>query len=186
MKRLRRPVWLRVKLGLISSCLVVETSSRPALGSGELVPVMDVTAVLNGTKDAPTLDDLVDEEPLTVMIVDDSPSVRHLTSKVVAGAGWTVLTAKDGMDALEQLLSGAKLPAVILSDIEMPRMDGYELAASLRRTEELQAIPMIMITSRAAEKHREKAFENGVSRYLTKPYDDKELIEEIRELANAI
>jgi chemosensory pili system protein ChpA (sensor histidine kinase/response regulator) len=118
------------------------------------------------------------------MIVDDSPSVRHLTSKVIAGAGWKVMTAKDGLDAIEQLRTVTSLPAVILSDIEMPRMDGYEFAASLQRSEEFNRIPVVMITSRSAEKHRERAFESGVSQYLTKPYDDKELIGAIRALAS--
>ena len=93
-------------------------------------------------------------------------------------------TAKDGIDALEQLKAADELPAVILSDIEMPRMDGYEFAASLQRSEKLSQIPVIMITSRTADKHREKALENGVSRYLTKPFEDRELIDSIRTLAN--
>jgi chemosensory pili system protein ChpA (sensor histidine kinase/response regulator) len=107
-----------------------------------------------------------------------------MTSKVITGAGWKVITAKDGLDAIEQLRSLPNRPAVILSDIEMPRMDGYEFAASLQRSEEFRSIPVVMITSRSAEKHREKAFENGVTQYLTKPYDDKELLETIRTLAN--
>ena len=159
------------------------------LGSGQLVPIVDVSELVGRTAAgaqtaSPVPPPAAEPEPVTIMIVDDSPSVRHLTSKVIAGAGWKVITAKDGLDALEQLRTAATLPAVILSDIEMPRMDGYEFAASLQRSEEFNRIPVVMITSRSAEKHREKAFDSGVSRYLTKPYDDKELLDTIRVLAS--
>src|SRR5690606_11517765 len=95
------------------------------------------------------------------------------------------VTAKDGLEALELLQSTRKPPAVILTDVEMPRMDGYELVASLKRSNSLKDIPVIMITSRAAEKHREKAFATGVNEYLSKPYDDKVLIDMIKEYASA-
>ena len=158
------------------------------LGNGELVPILDLSVIIGDTDrpaaSAPPSNPATEPEVITVMVVDDSPSVRHMTSKVISGAGWQVVTAKDGLDALEQLRSSASLPAVILSDIEMPRMDGYEFAASVQRSEELRVIPIVMITSRSAEKHRDKAFESGVTQYLTKPYDDKELLETIRTLAN--
>jgi len=124
------------------------------------------------------------EKAISILIVDDSPSVRHMTSKVIKAAGWEPRTAKDGLDALEQLKACDDLPAIILSDIEMPRMDGYEFAASLQRSEKFSQIPVIMITSRTAEKHREKALESGVSQSLTKPYEDRELIDSIKILAN--
>ncbi len=158
------------------------------LGSGELVPILDLSIIVSDAKrrveSIPDPAPQAEPEVVTVMVVDDSPSVRHMTSKVITGAGWKVITAKDGLDAIEQLRSMPKLPAVILSDIEMPRMDGYEFAASLQRSEEFRSIPVVMITSRSAEKHRDKAFESGVTQYLTKPYDDKELLETIRTLAN--
>ena len=159
------------------------------LGSGELVPILDVPDLLKRKAESPRKKTFVVpqqpvEKVVSILVVDDSPSVRHMTSKVVEGAGWQAKTAKDGIDALEQLKAADELPAVILSDIEMPRMDGYEFAASLQRSERLSRIPVIMISSRTADKHREKALENGVSRYLTKPFEDRELIDSIRTLAN--
>jgi chemosensory pili system protein ChpA (sensor histidine kinase/response regulator) len=91
--------------------------------------------------------------------------------------------AKDGLEALEILQNATKLPDVILTDVEMPRMDGYELLASLKKQATLREIPVIMITSRAGEKHRRKAFDLGVSEYLTKPFEDAKLIGTIRRLA---
>ena len=90
--------------------------------------------------------------------------------------------AKDGLEALEILQNSAELPDVILTDVEMPRMDGYELLASLKKQELLRGIPVIMITSRAGEKHRRKAFDLGVSEYLTKPFEDAKLIGTIKKL----
>ena len=158
------------------------------LGSGDLVPIVDLSVLVGNNERsvavaAPPMP-ASEPEVITVMVVDDSPSVRHMTSKVITGAGWKVVTAKDGLDAIEQLRSSASLPSVILSDIEMPRMDGYEFAASLQRSDDFKSIPIVMITSRSAGKHRDKALESGVSNYLTKPYDDNELIGTIRTLAN--
>ena len=158
------------------------------LGNGDLVPILDMPALLKKRIDRqvvlPPPVSTTKDRVVTVLIVDDSPSVRHMTSKVIQAAGWNPKTAKDGLDALEQLKASEELPAIILSDIEMPRMDGYEFAASLQRSEEFSSIPVIMITSRTADKHREKALENGVSQYLTKPYEDRELIDSIKILAN--
>ncbi|MEO5857476.1 MAG: hybrid sensor histidine kinase/response regulator [Pyrinomonadaceae bacterium] len=156
------------------------------LGNGELVPIIDMHSLLR--KKTPSKPIAAPPPPrektISILIVDDSPSVRHMTSKVVKSAGWEPRTAKDGLDALEQLKACDGLPAIILSDIEMPRMDGYEFASSLQRSEQFRHIPVIMITSRTAEKHREKALESGVSQYLTKPYEDRELIDSIKILAN--
>ncbi len=156
------------------------------LGNGDLVPIIDMHSLLRKkTHSKPVAAQPPPrEKTISIMIVDDSPSVRHMTSKVVKSAGWEPRTAKDGLDALEQLKACDELPAIILSDIEMPRMDGYEFAASLQRSEKFSHIPVIMITSRTAEKHREKALESGVSQYLTKPYEDRELIDSIKILAN--
>ncbi len=151
------------------------------LGSGELVTILDLPMLLkNRIKRENT------ETPfeIIVMVVDDSPSVRHMTSKMIENAGWKVTTAKDGVDALEQLKAARVLPSIILTDIEMPRMDGYELAASLQRSEQFNSIPVVVITSRSADKHREKASDSGVAEYLTKPFDDKELINTIKICAN--
>ncbi len=117
-----------------------------------------------------------------MLLVDDSPSVRQLTSNIVKNVGWTAIVAKDGLEALEMLQDIGKLPDIILTDVEMPRMNGYELLASLKRQENLQAIPVIMITSRATQKHRQKAIDLGVSDYLTKPFEDTKLVEIIENL----
>jgi chemosensory pili system protein ChpA (sensor histidine kinase/response regulator) len=147
------------------------------LGSGELVPIVDIQELLN-SKPSPAkwIEAAPVEQQLVVMIVDDSPSVRHMTSKIIAGAGWVAKTAKDGIDALEQLKMSKTLPDIILSDIEMPRMDGYELVSTLKRTDGLSEIPVIMITSRAGDKHRQRAFEVGATDYLGKPYEEVDLL----------
>ena len=121
--------------------------------------------------------------PLTVLIVDDSPSVRQINSKLIKSAGWETAVAKDGLEALDILQSFVELPDIILTDVEMPRMNGYELLASLKQDERLRPIPVIMITSRAGEKHRQKAFDLGVSEYLTKPYEESRLLELIKILS---
>lgn len=157
------------------------------LGNGDLVTILDLPVLLRQKPKELEPPQVADApRPISVMVVDDSPSVRHMTSKIISKAGWTVLTAKDGVDALEQLKASDGPPSLILSDIEMPRMDGYELAASLKRSEEFSNIPVVMITSRSAEKHRDKALETGVSKYLTKPYEEAELIETIKLLAGSI
>jgi chemosensory pili system protein ChpA (sensor histidine kinase/response regulator) len=110
----------------------------------------------------------------TVMVVDDSLTVRKITGRLLERAGYRVLTAKDGIDALEQLET--TLPDVMLADIEMPRMDGFELVRCLREDTRLAKIPVIMITSRTADKHRQVAAAIGVQHYLGKPYDEAELL----------
>ena len=114
-----------------------------------------------------------------VMIVDDSLTVRKISGRLLARHGYHVFTAKDGVDALEQL--GEVMPDVMLLDIEMPRMDGFDLARNIRADKRLKHIPIIMITSRTADKHRKHAAEIGVNHYLGKPYDEEELLARIRE-----
>lgn len=110
----------------------------------------------------------------TVMVVDDSLTVRKITSRLLERAGYRVATAKDGEDALAQIAQHR--PDVILADIEMPRMDGFELVRRLRADVRLARLPVIMITSRIADKHRQVALELGVRHYLGKPYDETELL----------
>ena len=122
-------------------------------------------------------------ETLTVMVVDDSPSVRRVMSNLLKSVGWQPVAAKDGLQALEMLHGSPEQPTVILLDVEMPRMDGYELLAALKRQEAYRMIPVVMITSRTGEKHRRKAIDLGASEYLSKPYQDEELLNIIRRLA---
>jgi len=110
----------------------------------------------------------------TIMIVDDSLTVRKVTSRLLAREGYQVMAAKDGVDALEQLV--ALVPDVLLVDIEMPRMDGFEFTRNVRADKRLQNVPIIMITSRTADKHRQYAFELGVNHYLGKPYQEDVLL----------
>lgn len=118
-------------------------------------------------------------QPL-IMVVDDSLTVRKVTQRLLMRAGYQVVTAKDGVDALEQL--NEMMPAVMLLDIEMPRMDGFELTRQLRRDAKTQHLPIIMITSRTADKHREHAMQLGVDAYLGKPYQEEELLARIAGL----
>jgi chemosensory pili system protein ChpA (sensor histidine kinase/response regulator) len=115
----------------------------------------------------------------TVMVVDDSLTVRKISGRLLARHGYHVLTAKDGVDALEQLVD--VVPDVMLLDIEMPRMDGFELARNIRNDKRLRGIPIIMITSRTADKHRLHAEEIGVNFYMGKPYDEDGLLTRINE-----
>ena len=110
----------------------------------------------------------------TVMIVDDSLTVRKIAGRLLSREGYHVVTAKDGVDALEQLLD--VVPDVMLVDIEMPRMDGFDLTRNVRADARLKNVPIIMITSRTAEKHRSYAREIGVNHYLGKPYQEDELL----------
>ncbi|CAN5730544.1 hypothetical protein BH20ACI4_BH20ACI4_29410 [soil metagenome] len=157
------------------------------LGDGRVVPVLDLIYLLAQkeptTKKPEEMTQPEKEKQIQVMIVDDSPSVRLINSKLIKNAGMLPLVSKDGLEALEQLQTFQELPDVILTDVEMPRMDGYELLASLKKIETLSGIPVIMITSRTSDKHREKAFELGVSEYLTKPYEESKLLEIIKTLA---
>jgi chemosensory pili system protein ChpA (sensor histidine kinase/response regulator) len=121
-------------------------------------------------------------EELTVMVVDDSPSVRRVLSGLIQRAGWNAVEAKDGLEALELLHGSAELPDLVLLDVEMPRMDGYELLSTLRSQPAYRDLPVVMVTSRAGEKHRRKALDTGASAYVVKPYQDEDLLAVIRRL----
>lgn len=176
-----------------------EFAGATVLGDGSVVPVLDLFYLLNSKNSSskfqtekPEKNELTaktevknPEIPLIIMIVDDSPSVRHVNSKLIENAGMLPVTAKDGLEALEILQSFEELPDVILTDVEMPRIDGYELLAALKRQDKLRRIPVIMLTSRSSEKHRQKAFELGVSEYLSKPYEEKDLLDKIKILAKS-
>ncbi|GLQ95866.1 Hpt domain-containing protein [Dyella mobilis] len=127
---------------------------------------------------APVIED-VRTRPL-VMVVDDSITMRKVTGRVLERHEYEVETAKDGLDAIEKLHE--RVPDLMLLDIEMPRMDGYELATQMKADPRFRDVPIIMITSRTGEKHRQRAFDIGVERYLGKPYQEAELLAQISEV----
>jgi chemosensory pili system protein ChpA (sensor histidine kinase/response regulator) len=127
---------------------------------------------------APVIEEVL-VRPL-VMVVDDSITMRKVTSRVLERHEYEVSTAKDGVDALEKLHE--RVPDLMLLDIEMPRMDGYELATHMKADPRLRDVPIIMITSRSGDKHRQRAFDIGVDRYLGKPYQEAELLVQIGEV----
>ncbi len=158
-------------------------SGATILGDGSIVLILDINALvrtgapmveLKGAAPAP-----VDVRPLA-LVVDDSITVRRVMERFLLRNGMRVATAKDGLDAISAM-SDAK-PDIILLDIEMPRMDGYEFATHVRNDERIADVPIIMITSRVGDKHRARAIEIGVNDYLGKPYQDSQLLESIQRL----
>jgi chemosensory pili system protein ChpA (sensor histidine kinase/response regulator) len=117
------------------------------------------------------------------MVVDDSLTVRKITGRLLEREGYRVVTAKDGVDALEQMAES--LPKVMLVDIEMPRMDGFDLARNVRGDARTRRIPIIFISSRTAEKHRNQAAQLGVDAFLGKPYPETELLQLVAKYAAA-
>ncbi|MDA8350477.1 MAG: response regulator, partial [Pseudomonadota bacterium] len=158
-------------------------SGATILGDGRIVIILDIGALVRaewrGRGLAPAERDPADRRILA-MVVDDSITVRRVTQRLLERNGMRVLTARDGMDAVALLQD--QVPDIILLDIEMPRMDGYEVAAHVRNDPRLRAVPIIMITSRVGEKHRARAIEFGVDDYLGKPYQETELLEAIAPL----
>ncbi|MBU1363685.1 MAG: Hpt domain-containing protein [Gammaproteobacteria bacterium] len=162
---------------------VVGIAGATVLGDGKVVLILNPVALASRTTVshahaavpamlAPVIAEAVSLP--TVMVVDDSLTVRKITSRLLMREGYQVILAKDGVDALEQLVEVT--PDVILSDIEMPRMDGFDLVRNLRADARLSRLPVIMITSRTADKHRNYALEIGANHYLGKPYDEAELL----------
>ena len=151
------------------------------LADGQIALILDTNSLVRMDSTQPPVTQFEAIEPVnkgvSVMVVDDSITVRKVTSRLLERHNMQVLTAKDGVDAVTLLQEYQ--PDVMLLDIEMPRMDGYELARHIRSTPELSAIPIIMITSRTGDKHRNRALELGVKRYLGKPYQEAELLENI-------
>ena len=118
-----------------------------------------------------------------VMVVDDSLTVRRVTQRLLSREGYRVVTAKDGLEALERLAE--ERPVVLLSDIEMPRMDGFDLVRNVRADPRLAGLPVVMISSRIAQKHRDHAAGLGVDHYLGKPYSEEELLSLVARYAGA-
>jgi chemosensory pili system protein ChpA (sensor histidine kinase/response regulator) len=156
------------------------------LGDGRIVIILDVGALVRSewrsrapeSEARPARDDRI-----FAMVVDDSITVRRVTQRLLERNGMRVLTANDGIEALSLLQE--HVPDVILLDIEMPRMDGYEVAAHVRGDPRLADVPIIMITSRVGEKHRARAIEIGVDDYLGKPYQESQLLDAVEALVLA-
>lgn len=164
---------------------IPEIIGATILGDGSVVPILDLVNLLKkkATKNKKLKNEMVKAKAdINVLIVDDSPSVRQVNSTLIKNAGWKPVLARDGVEALEIIQAFRELPDVILTDVEMPKMDGYELLASLKRNENLRSIPVIMITSRSGDKHRRKAYDLGVSEYITKPYEESVLIKKVKKL----
>lgn len=121
-----------------------------------------------------------------IMVIDDSLTVRRVMQRLFEREGYQVLLARDGVDALEQLhdLDAPAMPALLVVDIEMPRMDGYDLVRNLRSSERTRSLPVIMVTSRSADKHRDHAFELGVNAYFGKPFQEEQLLAEVALLVH--
>jgi chemosensory pili system protein ChpA (sensor histidine kinase/response regulator) len=164
-----------------------ELAGATILGDGKVLLILDI-AGLWLTGDAMQVEHAPEPEVAArsskrypvIMVVDDSLTVRKVTGKHLQKRGMEVLTAKDGQDALEQLQE--HIVDIMLIDIEMPRMDGYELTSRIRADARLEHIPIIIITSRAGEKHRQRAFELGVNLYMSKPYHEDDLFKNIDQL----
>lgn len=157
-----------------------------ALREAPAAPMSEGMApVANASNDAPVVARVEPTPPQVplVLVVDDSITVRRVTQRLLQREGYRVALAADGLQALERLQD--ERPAVVLSDIEMPRMDGFDLARNIRNDAALSGLPIIMITSRIAEKHREHALQLGVNHYLGKPYSEEELLSLVRRYAFA-
>jgi chemosensory pili system protein ChpA (sensor histidine kinase/response regulator) len=158
------PVALATLYGDTARALMLEAQHKPE-------------AVQAGPVEAPVV-----QAPL-VLVVDDSLTVRRVTQRLLVREGYRVSLAKDGLEALERLAE--ERPAVLLSDIEMPRMDGFDLVRNVRGDKQLADLPVIMITSRIAQKHRDVASELGVDHYLGKPYSEEDLLALVSRYAGA-
>jgi chemosensory pili system protein ChpA (sensor histidine kinase/response regulator) len=158
-------------------------SGATILGDGSIVLILDINALVR--TGAPVVElkgatpAAADVRPLA-MVVDDSITVRRVMERFLQRNGMRVVTAKDGLDAISALSENK--PDIILLDIEMPRMDGYEFATHVRNDERVSDVPIIMITSRVGDKHRARAIEIGVNDYLGKPYQDSQLLDAIQRL----
>lgn len=168
-----------------------QIAGATTLGDGRVVIILDVPAIvqhiLQGDSLQPEpeseLSDLTthtDLSKLTILVVDDSITVRKVTQRLLERNGYRVVTAKDGVDALAQL--NQQRPHLILLDIEMPRMDGFELASHIRHDNRLQGTPIVMITSRTGDKHRQRAQELGVNHFMGKPFQENELLRQVEQL----
>ena len=173
------------QLGTISAL-----NGATILGDGRVVFILDIPALIENARelhldnnDAVNLERelaQIQEQAPMAMVVDDSITMRKATGNLLKRLGFEVLTARDGVDALSQLHE--QKPDIILLDVEMPRMDGFEFASIVRNDAQFRHLPIIMITSRTGQKHRERALQIGVNAYLGKPYQEEELVSQMQTL----
>jgi len=170
---------------------LIGIAGATVLGSGDIVLILNPVAlahhlahhpelmrqVTGGSTTAPITEM---RHEATVMVVDDSITVRKVTQRLLEREGFQVVLAKDGVDALERLQEG--VPDLMLVDIEMPRMDGFDLTRNIRGNDSTAHVPIIMITSRTADKHRNYALDLGVNAYFGKPFQEDVLLEAIKGL----
>jgi len=162
------------------------------MGDGRVVLILDLGVLirLSSVEREETALQMEAAEPVIVekriplvMVVDDSITVRKVTTRLLERNNYKTISAKDGVDALAQLQEFK--PDVMLLDVEMPRMDGFELATNIRNDQHLHDLPIIMITSRTGQKHRDRAMNIGVNIYMGKPYSEGELLDNINMLLNS-
>ncbi|HRD64591.1 MAG TPA: Hpt domain-containing protein [Candidatus Competibacter sp.] len=165
-------------------------SGATVLGDGRVVVVLELAALVRniGSQSQKQVESRalrmarqeVRQEKINIMVIDDSITMRKVTARILERHNIQVVTAKDGVDAVAMLQT--QVPDLAILDIEMPRMDGFEVVAHVRNQQALRGMPIIMVTSRGGEKHRERALKLGVNDYLTKPYQEEQLMQSIRRI----
>ncbi|HOW75754.1 MAG TPA: Hpt domain-containing protein [Candidatus Competibacteraceae bacterium] len=165
-------------------------SGATVLGDGRVVVVLELAALVRniGSQRQKQMESRAlraarqeaRQEKFTIMVIDDSITMRKVTARILERHNIHAITAKDGLDAVAMLQT--QVPDLAILDIEMPRMDGFEVVAHVRNQSNLRHLPIIMVTSRSGEKHRERAMSLGVNDYLTKPYQEDQLMESIRNI----
>ena len=175
---------------------VMGVSGGTILGDGSVVIILDLPAMIRNQSNleyqhAKALDAIEAEKrheqeqrAYRILVVDDSVTVRKVTTRLLERNGFEVFTAKDGVDAIATLQD--HVPDLMLLDIEMPRMDGFEVASVVRHDSRLKHVPIIMITSRTGDKHRTRAFSIGVNEYLGKPFQEDKLLSTIDSLLTEV
>jgi chemosensory pili system protein ChpA (sensor histidine kinase/response regulator) len=161
-------------------------SGATILGDGSVVVILDLLALIraqsSGGQSVTRRTVAGASRTRSVMVVDDSVTVRKVTSRLLERQGMDVMVAKDGIEAISLLQE--RRPDVMLLDIEMPRMDGFEVARQVRHDDRLADLPIIMISSRTGEKHQEHAAQLGVNSFLGKPFQENQLLATIDRLVN--
>jgi chemosensory pili system protein ChpA (sensor histidine kinase/response regulator) len=188
-----REVLVRPPSGLLKKAPAV--AGTTTLADGTVVLVLQPPKLLRARRNQSEIDARAggpsafaaapQRAPLEILVIDDSVSVRRVVTNTLKKQGWNVTSAKDGLEALEVLHSMQRSPDAILVDVEMPRMDGYDFTVALRSEPQHRSTPVIMLTSRGGDKHRQKAFDVGVTDFLVKPYVEDTLVATIQSHAVA-